>query len=76
MDYSRFTTPTHSRMVKISEKLSGMNLKYDQDRMLRLDGVEKRLTDIDDKYVEFQELVQNRNNQLRQQLQKLQRSIR
>ena len=72
---SKFSTPSHSRMAKISEKLSGMNLKYDQDRMLRLDQVEQRLRNVDDRYVEFQETLQGRNNMLREQLQKLQRSI-
>lgn len=72
---SQLSTPSHSRMAKISEKLSGMNLKFDQERVFRLDQVETRLRNVDDRYVEFQDSLQSRNNQLREQLQKLQKTI-
>jgi len=34
---SQLSTPSHSRMAKISEKLNGMNLKFDQERVYKLD---------------------------------------
>ena len=72
---SNLSTPSYSRMAKISEKLSGMNMKFDQERILRLDQVEQRARNVDDRFVEFNQTVQNRNTQLREQLLKLQRVI-
>jgi DNA repair ATPase RecN len=62
-------------MAKISEKLSGMNLKFDQERVFKLDQVENRLRNLDDRYSDLQETLQTRNNGLREHLQKLQRTV-
>jgi len=72
---SQFSTPSHSRMAKISEKLSGMNIKFDQERIFKLDQVENRLRNLDDRYTDLQETLQGRNNGLREHLQKMQRTV-
>lgn len=71
---SQLSTPSHSRMAKISEKLNGMNLKFDQERVYKLDQQETRLRTLDDRYTDFVENLGNKNNNLREQLQKLQRT--
>jgi TolA-binding protein len=63
------------RINKISEKLSGINSKFEQDRGARSEQVESRLRSLDGKFTGFQDLHNQRQTQLREQLIKLQRAI-
>lgn len=63
------------RIIKISEKLTGINSKFEQDRGARSEQVESRLRNLDNKFTGFQDLHNQRQTQLREQLIKLQRAI-
>lgn len=63
------------RILKISEKLNGINLKFEQDRGIKVEQIETRLRNIDNKFSAYQDTHNHRHNQLRDQLTKLQRLI-
>ncbi len=63
------------RIHKISEKLNGINLKFEQDRGLKVEQIEAKLRSLDNKFSAHQELHNQRHNQLRDQLSKLQRQV-
>jgi conjugal transfer/entry exclusion protein len=63
------------RILKISEKLNGINLRFEQDRGVRVEQIENRLRTVDNKFSGYQELHTQRHGQLRDQLNRLQRLI-
>lgn len=63
------------RILKISEKLNGINLKFEQDRGLKVEQIESKLRSLDNKFSSHQDLHTQRHNQLKDQLAKLQRQI-
>lgn len=63
------------RILKISEKLNGINLRFEQDRGIRVEQIENRLRAVDNKFSSYQELHTQRHGQLRDQLSRLQRLI-
>ena len=65
----------HGRILKISEKLNGINLRFEQDRGIRVEQIESKLRSIDNKFSSYQELHTQRHSQLREQLVRLQRLI-
>lgn len=63
------------RILKITEKLNGINLRFEQDRGIRVEQIENKLRSVDNKFSSYQELHTQRHGQLRDQLARLQRVI-
>jgi hypothetical protein len=63
------------RILKITEKLNGINLRFEQDRGIRVEQIENKLRSVDNKFSSYQELHTQRHTQLRDQLSRLQRLI-
>lgn len=63
------------RILKISEKLNGINLKFEQDRGIKVEQIEGRVRALDNKFSSYMDLHTQRHSQLRDQLAKLQRVI-
>lgn len=63
------------RILKITEKLNGINFKFDQERGLRVEQIENKLRSVENKFGSLQETTASRQSQLREQLIKLQRKI-
>lgn len=63
------------RILKITEKLNGINMRFEQDRGIRVEQIENKLRSVDNKFSSYQELHTQRHSQLRDQLARLQRLI-
>lgn len=66
---------SQGRILKISEKLNGINMKFEQDRGIKVEQIEGRVRALDNKFSGYMDLHTQRHAQLRDQLAKLQRVI-
>ena len=61
--------------MKISEKLSGINMKFNRERSMKLDHLENKLRNLDNRFLHFKENSISRQNQVREHIAKLQRQM-